>query len=296
MKYFSRLHVTALLLQCVLGGIAAGVIGFLILRKFGTVGDGAEWWGFAAFYLGGGLVLAARVWMSGIDVRRLFGPVPPRPVFRLTIVAVPMMALAIAGFWLLFLPLAYVAPGFVRQWGLASANMRPVVTLSGWSAQFLVAVVMAPVVEEVLFRGIILQRWAEKWGTRNAVIASSALFALGHVELLGHFVFGVVMCALYIRTKSLWVPIATHALNNGIVTVSTLASVLQPTHVEEQLTLESLKAQWWMGPLLLLIGAALLEWYRRRYWSDVNLRALLTGQLPYAAAEASEAPEAPAAA
>jgi membrane protease YdiL (CAAX protease family) len=287
MQSFSRLHVTGLLIQCLLGGIAAAVIGVLISTSH-ELGP-TEWLTFALFYAGGGLVLAIRLRRSGIDVRRLFGALPGRAALRLTVVAVPIMALSVAGFWLLFLPLAYVLPGFVRQWGLANANMRPVVTMSAWVLQFLVAVVMAPVVEEVLFRGIILQRWAEKWGTKNAVIASSALFAVGHVELLGHFVFGVAMCALYMRTKSLWVPIATHALNNGIVTVTTLASVLQPTHVEDQMTIESLKAQWWVGPVLLLVGVALLEWYRKRYWAGVDVRAVLTGELPYAASEVPSA-------
>jgi len=207
--------------------------------------------------------------------------VPSRSMLQLTLAAVPMMAFSIAGFWLLFLPLSYVFPGFVKQWGLANANMKPAVTMSGWLMQVLVAVVLAPIAEEVLFRGLLLQRWATKWGTWRAVMATSALFAVGHVELLGHFVFGVVMCALYLRTRSLWVPIATHALNNAIVSVGTLSAVIQPAAPMDEMTLASLRSQWWVGPLLLAIGIALLEWYRRRYWAGVDVRGVLHGAVPY---------------
>lgn len=272
-------HARSLLPQCLLGGIVLAAIGAVILR--GGPPERNEWVLFILFYLGGGAVLAYRIRAAHLDVRRLFGAVPSRSMLQLTLAAVPMMAFSIAGFWLLFLPLSYVFPGFVKQWGLANANMKPVVTMSGWLMQVLVAVVLAPIAEEVLFRGLLLQRWATKWGTWRAVMATSALFAVGHVELLGHFVFGVVMCALYLRTRSLWVPIATHALNNAIVSIGTLTAVLQPNAPDEKMTLTSLRAQWWVAPVVLAIGIALLEWYRRRYWAGVDVRGVLHGAVPY---------------
>jgi hypothetical protein len=265
--------------QCLLGGSIAAGIGVLISKAMGH-GSG-QWGAFALFYVGGGAVLAIRIAVAKLDVRKLFGPLPSWVTLRLTVVAVAMLVLSMAGFWLLFLPLSFIAPGFVQKWGLATANMQPVVTMSAWVMQFLVAAVLAPIVEETLFRGLLLQRWATKWGTRRAVIVSSALFAVGHVELLGHFVFGLVMCALYLRTRSLWVPIATHALNNGLVTIGTLAAVLQPARPEEAMTLQTLRGQWWVGIVALVAGVVLLEWYRRRYWAGVNLRELFSRQTPY---------------
>ncbi|HEY4217312.1 MAG TPA: type II CAAX endopeptidase family protein [Gemmatimonadaceae bacterium] len=272
-------HARSLLPQCLLGGIVLAVIGAVFTRA--APPEQNEWVLFALFYIGGGAVLALRIRSSRLDVRKLFGAIPSRPTLRLTLVALPMMAFSIAGFWLLFLPLSYLLPGFVRTWGLANANMKPVVTLSAWIMQVIVAVILAPIAEETLFRGLLLQRWAEKWGTWRAVLATSALFAVGHVELLGHFVFGLVMCALYLRTRSLWVPIATHALNNAIVSVGTLSSVLQPKAAEEQMTLESLRSQWWVAPVLLAVGVALLEWYRRRYWAGIDVMGVLKGEVPY---------------
>jgi uncharacterized protein len=41
-------------------------------------------------------------------------------------------------------------------------------------------VVIGPICEEFLFRGIILNRWQEKWGTRKSFVFTTILFAAGH--------------------------------------------------------------------------------------------------------------------
>jgi membrane protease YdiL (CAAX protease family)/GNAT superfamily N-acetyltransferase len=276
---FERLRATSLLFQCFLGAVA--VMGLSRLVLGGTTPPTADSGMFALFYLGIGIVILMRARGAGLSAERLFGPAPNAATLRLTIIAIPLGMLAIAGFWLLFLPLSFIAPDFVRRWALANANRMPVHSLPVWAGQFCVAVLIAPVVEEVLFRGILMQRWARKWGTLTGVIVSSALFALGHVELLGHFVFGVAMCALYLRTRSLWVPIATHALNNFLASMVQLAGVISPEKEGPEMSLMMLRSQWWIGLLLLAGSLALLELYRRRFWSGIDLRVLLKGPVPY---------------
>jgi membrane protease YdiL (CAAX protease family)/GNAT superfamily N-acetyltransferase len=276
---FERLRARGLLVQCFFGAALLIAAARLILGPNAVGVDDSGM--FALFYLGGGLVLAYRAAKAGVNAERLFGPRPSAAMLRLCIVAIPLGLLAIAGFWLLFLPLSFVAPDFVRTWAIENMNKVPVRTLPLWAAQFCVAVLIAPPVEELLFRGILMHRWARKWGTTTGVIASSALFALGHVELLGHFVFGVAMCALYLRTKSLWVPIATHALNNFIASSVELAGVLRPDKKGEEMSLLTLRSQWWVGLLLLVVALTLLEAYRRKFWRGVDLRALLAGPVPY---------------
>ena len=80
---------------------------------------------------------------------------------------------------------------------------------------------LAPVGEELLFRGIILRGMQERWrmGTGGAIIVSSLLFALMHVSplaLLPLFCIGVTFAIMYVRTGSLWVPIVMHAANNAV--------------------------------------------------------------------------------
>ncbi len=72
--------------------------------------------------------------------------------------------------------------------------------------------------EELMFRGYVLQRLDEKTGRIAAIIVSSFLFAVlhfanpgaGFMSLFNTWVIGVLLCALYYRSKSLWTPIGFH--------------------------------------------------------------------------------------
>jgi len=278
---FEKLRARGLLLQCMLGVVLVLVIARLVPGLIDkTPTDSGS---FGLFYLGIGLVMAVRVRLARLNVEQLFGPVPTTNTLRLTVVAIPLGVLSIAGFWILFLPLSFAAPDFVRTWAIDGMSRMEAHSLSAWIARTIIAVIVAPVVEEILFRGLLLQRWALRWGTMTGVILSSAVFAIGHIELLGHFVFGVAMAALYLRTRSLWVPIAAHALNNFIVSVLTLPGELWPDKSPKEMTVASLQSGWWIGIVVLAVGLAMLEAYRRRYWDGVDLRELIRGPIPYTA-------------
>lgn len=80
-------------------------------------------------------------------------------------------------------------------------------------------VVLAPVAEEVFFRGVVFNAWLREGGRRRAFIGSSALFAVIHlslVSLLPIFLLGLALAWVYDRTRSLLAPIAMHATVNGI--------------------------------------------------------------------------------
>lgn len=53
----------------------------------------------------------------------------------------------------------------------------------------------------------------------RAVLITSALFALEHHLVVAGFVAGLVYSWLYVRTGRLWVPIAAHAVTNGVLGV-----------------------------------------------------------------------------
>ena len=84
---------------------------------------------------------------------------------------------------------------------------------------FLLAVVLAPLFEEILFRGILLPALAKRFGATASVVAVSVLFAgiHGHVpSLVPLFVLSAALCLAYIRTGSLATNIAMHAVFNGV--------------------------------------------------------------------------------
>ena len=80
------------------------------------------------------------------------------------------------------------------------------------------AVVVAPVAEEVVFRGYLYGVLRRYGGRIPAILVSSLLFAAIHVHLpslLGLGVLAVILCLLYERTGSLWSTIAMHAAFNA---------------------------------------------------------------------------------
>jgi uncharacterized protein len=88
----------------------------------------------------------------------------------------------------------------------------------------LVAVVMAPLVEEVLFRGVLFQALRRRLGLWPGALLSSLVFTLIHVEIVfsqpvalaGLFSLGVFLAWAFHRTGSLLVPILGHAVFNGV--------------------------------------------------------------------------------
>lgn len=128
-------------------------------------------------------------------------------------------------------------------------------------------VVFAPLVEEFVFRGILLQRWATKWGIRAGVIASSVVFGLLHFSNpVGLTLFGLVMALLYVRTQSLWVPIVCHGLNNLTVVMLDRFSGVSMGEQADGVTIAALQERWWVGLILLAVAFPVLGLFVHRSW------------------------------
>ncbi len=83
---------------------------------------------------------------------------------------------------------------------------------------FIGLVILAPVAEEILFRGYLLGKLRKYVPVWLAVLLTSALFAAVHGQwnvALDTFVLSIVLCVLRITTKSLWPSIMLHMLKNG---------------------------------------------------------------------------------
>ncbi|MGI6119246.1 MAG: CPBP family intramembrane glutamic endopeptidase [Desulfosporosinus sp.] len=88
--------------------------------------------------------------------------------------------------------------------------------------------VIAPLVEETIFRGVIfgsLQAYFGKW---TSAVMSAAIFSALHFQAYGffpRFILGMALVYLYDKYKSLYPAIGLHALNN-IVAILIAASLL----------------------------------------------------------------------
>ena len=81
-------------------------------------------------------------------------------------------------------------------------------------------VVVVPITVEFVFRGVLLHRLATKWNIAIAIWISSIISGLLHpFGPIGGCLLGVVMALLYIKTKTLAVPIVAHAMINTIAVI-----------------------------------------------------------------------------
>ncbi|TGM74493.1 CPBP family intramembrane glutamic endopeptidase [Leptospira bouyouniensis] len=91
------------------------------------------------------------------------------------------------------------------------------------SFYFLLSVFCIAFVEELFFRGYLLQSFVKEWGEKKAAILTSIFFSLTHFirpihdpfllvpEMIGLFLVGYALSYAFIYTRSLYLPIGIHA-------------------------------------------------------------------------------------
>lgn len=93
-----------------------------------------------------------------------------------------------------------------------------------WLLLFVQAAVLAPIIEEFVFRGVLFQVFWQRTGrVWLSAFASGYLFAVIHPQFLGGIlpitVLGAILAIVYAHTRSLLPCIVIHALNNGLITL-----------------------------------------------------------------------------
>jgi membrane protease YdiL (CAAX protease family) len=94
---------------------------------------------------------------------------------------------------------------------------------SGIWGGILRVVILAPIVEELIFRGVIFSGFQRIYSSFWAIFLSALLFALFHLnpwQLGPTFLLGLLLGFVRLRTGSLLAAILTHALHNGMIFLS----------------------------------------------------------------------------
>lgn len=92
-------------------------------------------------------------------------------------------------------------------------------TTAGVVLFVILAVFMAPLFEEIFFRGFLFRGFSSSWGWVAGAFVSAAVFGIAHLQLdvfVPLFALGLALAWVYKRTGSLWTCIAFHALFNGL--------------------------------------------------------------------------------
>jgi membrane protease YdiL (CAAX protease family) len=93
-----------------------------------------------------------------------------------------------------------------------------------WLALFVQAALLAPIIEEFVFRGVLFKVFWQRTGrVWLSAFVSGYLFAVIHPQFLGGIlpitVLGAILALVYAHTRSLLPCIVIHALNNGLITL-----------------------------------------------------------------------------
>lgn len=84
---------------------------------------------------------------------------------------------------------------------------------------FIALVIVAPLTEELLFRGLLLRGFLMRYSQWRAIVLSSLLFAVFHFnpwQFTGALTLGIFFAWIAVRTGSLFLPLLGHALNNAL--------------------------------------------------------------------------------
>lgn len=104
-------------------------------------------------------------------------------------------------------------------------------TLSGGAAVVVLAVIVAPFAEEIMFRGVLYPGLRDRFNPYAAAIVSSLVFALFHGEpfvFVPIFLLGLMLAWLTDMTRSIWPAIIAHAAFNASALVLTYLLRLLP--------------------------------------------------------------------
>jgi membrane protease YdiL (CAAX protease family) len=103
-----------------------------------------------------------------------------------------------------------------------TADAEQVETMAGGQllVSIAVAVIFAPIFEELFFRGMFYPPLRRSLGPTLAVIIDGIIFGALHMQYLSIvslILVGMILTYVYEKTESLYAPILTHALYNGFV-------------------------------------------------------------------------------
>lgn len=124
-------------------------------------------------------------------------------------------------------------------------------------------VIMTPILEETLFRGIILKGFLKNYNKSTAATVSSLLFAIMHPHIsqaFEAFIVGIFFAWIYIKTKSLLSSIFAHFVGNGIACILTYVFNIKIMGYNLNTDIVEHQPLWFdfLGLTLIILGFAIL--------------------------------------
>jgi CAAX protease family protein len=248
-------HLT--ILQAAGVAILVIVLQFLIARIFLVIGlpflSENHWLPLTILQVVSGLISAqAGAILAGLSIRRLLTHA------RLQLLLLLPLAVASFGILILASELGNILNAIKPIPSEYIDVINELFSQNVWGVLIAVAVA-TPIIEELVFRGVILEGLRTRYPARTAVIVSAVLFGLMHGipwAMVNAFLLGLFLGWLMVKTGSLQLCIVAHALYNGIdFAISRWVQLPIPGFNNMTQTVEF--QPWWfdaLGVILLLLG------------------------------------------
>ncbi|MBW3572946.1 MAG: CPBP family intramembrane metalloprotease [Gemmatimonadetes bacterium] len=140
----------------------------------------------------------------------------------------PAMAGVSLGLWT-----ALLALGLATEVEFGEELQKFLARPGGEVAFYLLAVAVAPLLEEFGFRGWIQRPLERRWGAQTAIAVTAVLFALAHLEPQAvpvRLAAGLVLGHAVYATRSIWAGVALHvSWNAGVLAFGTALPDFDPT-------------------------------------------------------------------
>ncbi|PXX45060.1 CPBP family intramembrane glutamic endopeptidase [Undibacterium pigrum] len=186
--------------------------------------------------LSNAVLFTAMLHYKGLSYTELFHSSAGAPVGKTLLLILPVLLL-VPGLEIVL----GILGGWLEAWQPVPAGQQRIFDemMANGVHSIITACLVAPVLEEMLFRGIILRSFLHQYSRWVAILASACLFGLAHMNIyqfLCATIVGVICAWLYEKTRSLWPCIALHAGSNGAAIYAYRMSLAKAGHIAWQPT------------------------------------------------------------
>lgn len=167
-----------------------------------------------------GIVISGYVKFSGASYKDIAHPSSGSVVATFLVLLFPIVIIFIGSLgW--YENLLIIIDAFLPEDKLALESLGNLI--SGGLATFIAVCIIAPLMEELLFRGVILGGFLRRYEPTKAIVLSSVLFSLFHwniYQMPSAFILGALLGWLYYISRSIWPSVFAHFFNNLLVYIT----------------------------------------------------------------------------
>ena len=178
----------------------------------------------------GGLILLKKSQKAGLIFDKIMGYKNHINLKLLAIVFPITFAFIYGSNDLTLYHLSFILPKYVEE----HLNEKVYTNISEMILWSFSVMLLAPLIEEFFFRGIILQKWAIKWGVKAGILTSSLLFTIIHFrfDIISLFLAGIILSILYFKTRCLITSMLFHFFYNATYTILSIIDYFSTSKIE----------------------------------------------------------------